>query len=204
MNNFLDITELNNQYFILRHGESRANSEGIIVGTPENGISKYGLTDEGRAQVDRTISKAKSDELLDSKTRIVSSDFKSAFESAGIAGQLLDSKYSVEPEPKMRARDFGDFELQSNTHYQTVWDNDAQDSSHTSDNVESADAVMQRVTEFMWSLESYYKDQTFLLVAHGDTLQILLAAFNKYPASKQREIPHLEIAEMRPLEIKEK
>jgi probable phosphoglycerate mutase len=201
MNQLLDITELNNQYFILRHGESTANVEGIIVSTPENGIENYGLSDEGRAQIDRTINKAKSDGKLDSKIRIISSDFKRAYESAVIAGKILGTEYLIEPEPRLRERDFGSFELLSNEHYQTVWDNDAQDGSHTSNNVESAEAVMQRVSAFVWSLESYYDDQTFLLVAHGDTLQILQAAFQKFPASSQREIKHLETAEIRALEF---
>ena len=60
---------------------------------------------------------------------------------------------------------------------------------------------MRRATEVVWSLESYYDDQTFLLVAHGDTLQILLTAFKKYPASRQRELKHLETAEIRPLAL---
>jgi probable phosphoglycerate mutase len=203
MNQLLEIVALNNKYFALRHGESTANVEGIIVSTPENGIDKYGLSENGRSQVEKTIEKAKSDKLLDSKTRIISSDFKRAFESAAIAGQILDTEYLIEPEPRLRERDFGSFELLSNEHYQTVWDKDALDGSHTSNNVESAEVVMQRVSAFVWSLESYYKDQTFLLVAHGDTLQILQAAFQKFPAANQRDMPHLETAELRPLIMKQ-
>ncbi len=202
MNQLLDIVELNNKYFILRHGESTANVDGIIVGTPENGIDNYGLSDKGRAQVEQAINKAKSDQQLDSKTRIISSDFKRAYESATIAGQILGTEYFIEPELSLRERDFGSFELLSNEHYQTVWDKDALDGSHTSNNVESAEVVMQRVTAFVWSLESYYEKQTFLLVSHGDTLQILQAAFQKFPAANQRDMKHLETAELRALTIK--
>ena len=55
MNHLLDIVELNSQYFIMRHGESTANVEGIIVSTPENGVTKYGLSEEGQAQVKQSI-----------------------------------------------------------------------------------------------------------------------------------------------------
>jgi probable phosphoglycerate mutase len=201
MNQLQDITELNNKYFIMRHGESTANVEGIIVSTPENGMEKYGLSDKGREQVTQSITTAMSNNQLDAKTRIISSDFKRAYESATIANQILSGEYLIEPEPRLRERDFGNFELKSNEHYQTVWDKDALDGSHTSFNVESAETVMQRATAFLWSLESYYDDQTFLLVAHGDTLQILMTAFKKYPASRQREIKHLETAEIRALEF---
>jgi len=201
MNHLLSLTSLKNHYFALRHGESMANIEGLIVSTPENGVPKYGLSDEGRAQVTRSVSNAKTSNELDANTRIVSSDFKRAHESANIAKELLTSTHSIELDAKLRERDFGDFELMDNTHYQTVWDNDAIDSSHTIDNAESADAVMQRATAVVSTLEKQFSGETFLLVAHGDTLQILQTAFKKYPASKQREMVHLETAEIRALPL---
>ncbi len=201
MNYLLKITFLKNRYFALRHGESMANIEGLIVSTPENGVPKYGLSDEGRAQVTRSVTHARENKELDAKTRIISSDFKRAHESAKIAKKLLASVCSIELDAKLRERDFGDFELMDNTHYQTVWDNDAIDSSHTIDNAESADAVMQRATAVVASLEEQFTDETFLLVAHGDTLQILQTAFKKQAASKQRDMLHLETAEIRKLEL---
>ena len=200
MNNLLNFTALKNRYFVLRHGESLANIEGLIVSTAENGVLKYGLSDEGRSQVKQSVTRALENNELDANTRIISSDFKRAHESAKIAHDLLSSKHPIELGAKLRERDFGNFELMDNSHYQTVWDNDAIDSSHTIDNAESADAVMQRATAVVVSLEKKFTGETFLLVAHGDTLQILQTAFKKQPASKQREMTHLETAEIRALE----
>ena len=201
MNHLLKMSSLKNQYFALRHGESLANVEGLIVSTPENGMSKYGLSDEGRAQIARSVTRAKENNKLDANTHIISSDFKRAHESAEIAQQLLASTHPIKLDAKLRERDFGNFELMDNTHYQTVWNNDAIDSSHTIDNAESADAVMQRATAVVASLEEQFSGETFLLVAHGDTLQILQTAFKKYPASKQREMVHIETAEIRGLDL---
>jgi len=201
MNKLAKFSTLNNTYFALRHGESLANVEGIIVSTPENGVPKYGLSDKGQLQVEQSIANAILIEELGASTRIISSDFKRAYESAEIAYQLLSSEHPLELDARLRERDFGDFELKSNIHYQTVWNNDALDSSHTIDNAESADAVMQRATELITELESGYCGETFLLVAHGDTIQILQTAFKKYPASKQREMRHLETAEIRHLPL---
>ncbi len=53
-------------------------------------------------------------------------------------------------------RFFGDFELSSNIHYQTVWDNDAVSSTHTIDSVESPNTVMERATSLVLSLEEDY------------------------------------------------
>ena len=57
MDYLFKISKLNNRYFGMRHGKSLANCEGLIVSTPENGVSAYGLSDEGRLQIERSISK---------------------------------------------------------------------------------------------------------------------------------------------------
>jgi len=198
MNNLLGITILKNQYFAMRHGQSTANQQGLIVSTPENGIPKYGLSDKGRSQVEASIKKTSA---VDSDTHIISSDFKRARESAEIVEKLLKSKKPVSLDAKLRERNFGDFELSDNTNYQTVWDNDAVNSAHTIDNAESADSVMERATSLIISLEEKFSGETFLLVAHGDTLQILQTAFKKQAASIHRELPHLGTAEIRALDL---
>lgn len=201
MNYLSEYTAFNNTYFALRHGESLANVEGIIVSTSENGIPKYGLSENGKNQVLQSVTYAKKSGTLDSSSLIISSDFKRARESAEISQRLLASNTALKLDERLRERDFGDFELMDNTHYQTVWNNDAIDSSHTIDNAESADAVMKRTTELILSLEKQHQGKNILLVAHGDTLQILQTAFKKYPASKQREMAHLETAEIRKLTL---
>jgi len=35
---------LKNIYYIMRHGESEANTRGLIISSPERGTSSYGLT----------------------------------------------------------------------------------------------------------------------------------------------------------------
>ena len=202
MNKLLKFIGVKNTYFAIRHGESMANVEGIIVSAPENGIPKYGLSDKGRMQVEHSIGAALSENILDKNIRIISSDFKRAHESAEIARKLLSIEVPIKLDARLRERNFGDFELKTNIYYQIVWDNDALNSSHTIDNAESADAVMQRATELVAELEDIYKNEVFLLVAHGDTIQILQTAFEKCSASKQREMKHLETAEIRFLALK--
>lgn len=204
MNHLAKLDGLNNRYFVMRHGQSMANIEGLIVSKPENGMLAYGLSDEGREQVRKSLL---SDEWLNLKLdpaiRIICSDFKRAHETAVIAFSIASSKlktaHKVLTDSRLRERDFGDFELQSDVNYQKTWADDAVSSAHANNNVESADAVMQRTTSLIIDLEKKYCAETFLLVAHGDTLQILQTAFAKQPASKQRELNHLETAEIREL-----
>ncbi len=196
MNHLKSLNQLNNQYFALRHGESIANQKGLIVSSPKNGIRNYGLSETGRKQIENSV---RSNDKVKKVNKVISSDFLRAFESAEIAHQLLNSETEIQYGKNLRERFFGDHELQDNTFYQNVWDDDELDSSHTNNNVESADAVMERTTSLILTLENDFKGEAFLLVSHGDALQILQAAFSKTSASLHRSLPHLDTAEIREL-----
>lgn len=195
MNHLLSYESLENHYVAIRHGQSIANQQGLIVSTPENGISGYGLSDHGKIQVRKSISEYGN---IANVSLIVSSDFKRAYETALIAHEVLQDKVSdIIQEVALRERNFGDFELARSENYQTIWDRDASDPNHTLHQVESAESVMTRVSRLVQSLEGSYTGQTILLVSHGDTLQILQTAFEKKPASSHRNLPPLETAEVR-------
>merc|ERR1719330_655175 len=99
---------LRHRYFALRHGESEANVAGIIIGDPEVGTQRYGLTARGREAVAAAAEKFASSVLglvagsEDSgplqlpSIHIYASDFKRTQETAKIfattLGQLLPTK----------------------------------------------------------------------------------------------------------------
>jgi probable phosphoglycerate mutase len=130
---------------------------------------------------------------------IITSDFKRARESAEIASEILGSRPILRKE--LRERFFGDFEGKPNSHYEDVWRDDANDPNHTNHNVESANSVLDRTTKLISEYNAYWQNLTFLLVSHGDALQILQTGFHKVPASKHRSLPHLATAEVRELTL---
>lgn len=198
MNHLLNINTLTNRYFVMRHGKSLANQLELIVSSPENGVNSYGLHDQGRQEIIESVEA--SPEIADISL-ILSSDFQRARESAEIAHELLGCREAIVFHKHLRERFFGELELKSSEHYQTIWDEDGLDESHTKLGVESAEAVMDRTTTLITTLESYFTEASFLLASHGDVLQILQAAFSKLPASEHRSVPHLNTAEIRELTI---
>jgi probable phosphoglycerate mutase len=174
MNHLLDIERLNNRYFAMRHGHSLANQQGIIVSHPDNGCENYGLSGLGREQVRASL---RQHSQLDAKTMVVSSDFKRARESAGIACEILASDES----------------------YDQVWRQDEANPDSQARGVESANQVMARVTAVIADYENQYSAATILLVSHGDALQILQTAFAGLDASSHRQLEHLHTAEIRQL-----
>lgn len=190
---------LKNSYYILRHGESEANVSGLIVSSPENGIPGYGLTAKGKAMVEMSINGAA---FTSPVSKIISSDFKRAIETARIAAGLLGIG---QPEINflLRERFFGDLEKQSSDAYPQVWKKDQNDPDNTAEGVESPRELAARITTLFRYLEDTFTGEVILLVSHGDTLQIMQTITSGGEAHHHRRLRHLNPGELRPLEISE-
>ncbi len=179
----------------MRHGQSLANTAGIIVSHPENGLNAYGLSDKGRQQVVTAINTCG----LPATTHIFSSDFKRARETAEIAHQKLCCSQPVEFDIRLRERYFGDLELGSDEQYSAVWDFDQNSPDHRELGVESVASVINRAKAVLLDCEKKFINETCLLIAHGDILQILQTLFSDLPSNHHRQLPHLNTAEVRKL-----
>jgi probable phosphoglycerate mutase len=201
MNNLSGLTQLKNSYFVMRHGKSKANEEGIILSHPEAGTTNYGLVEEGKRQTAESATHARDNGILDSLTIIVSSDFTRAKETAEITRDILGAG-KVILTPKLRERYFGTWEKKHNRHYQDVWDDDINDPHHKNNDVESTSEVLNRTTALIKELEERYSGEKILLVSHEDALQILKTAFEQVSSAHHSRLPHLNVAEIRELSLK--
>jgi len=194
--------KLKNRYFIIRHGESKANISEIILSHPEHGTCEdFTLTKKGEEQVRDSAEKAKLEGFLDSETMIYSSPFSRCKRTAEIAKEVLGIKDKIHFDDRLRERYFGDFERTHNSNYQKVWDIDANDSDHKNFNVESAKEVQDRTINLINDLENIYSNKKILLVSHGDALQILQTGFLNKSSKEHRNLSHLNTAEIRELKL---
>ena len=70
MSNYLaQFTKLSNHYFVLRHGKSLANEQGIILSDPASGTKGYGLSNVGKEQVKQSVLSALQEGQLDNTTQ---------------------------------------------------------------------------------------------------------------------------------------
>jgi len=177
--------KFSNRYFIMRHGLSEANRDGLICSAPAAGISTCGLTEEGRRQAGDAV---KGRGEFDENTVIYSSDFLRARQTAEAVSAITGSRW-LNFTPLLRERFFGDFESLDQRHYATVWENDRGDPHNRKHNVESPEQVKARVCALIDQCEKSHQGQTILLVSHGDTLQILYTVWRGHSPDRHREIP---------------
>lgn len=196
----MKMEKLKNRYLVLRHGESKANAAEIILSDPEEGIKKkYTLTLEGENQIRRSVEQAKEGGLLDGVTIIYSSPFSRSKKSAEISKEVLDIKDEIRFDDRLRERWFGVFDKKDNDNYHRVWNLDKENPKHKEFEVESAQEVQERALSLIKDLEDKYANKKILLVSHGDVLQIMQTGVLNKSAKEHRQLPHLNVAEIREL-----
>ncbi|KAL9184253.1 hypothetical protein ACHAXT_002339 [Thalassiosira profunda] len=187
---------LKNRYYLLRHGQSTANVEGIISSARSlAGSSKHGLTPLGQEQ-GRDSAAALIDfigeDLNDASTRKVffySSPFARAKETAeqcmlGIAENEevaakvealgLEVNEDIALDGGLMERFFGRLDGMALGTYAYVWPVDMFEPTHTAFDVESVAAVSTRIRDTLVNIDSQHPDggNHIVLTSHADVLQI--------------------------------
>jgi broad specificity phosphatase PhoE len=220
-NHLAELSQLHNQFVALRHGQSLANVAGIIAADPSVACHQYGLSEVGRVQARQAGLDAV--HLYRSGAHdgvaILASDLLRAQETATIMWEAFVQAQSrqeqeataadsipvytnaVVTETRLRERGFGSWDGTSDAHYALVWNDDALDSSHTIQGVESVDSTMDRTTRCIVEWDQRLRNHLIFCVAHGDVLQILQTAFSKMDGRLHRSLEHLETAQVRLLQL---
>ena len=179
----------------MRHGESQANKQRLIISDPATGCKLYGLTAKGREQAKESVAKSG----LSKHTIIVSSDFARARETARIAQDTLRSPEIVLRQG-LRERFFGKLEGRPTDEYGKVWAHDDVDSLNTPFGAESPRYLAHRLCKVVSDLEDQHEGAFILLVSHGDPLRFLQLRMANRDLTEHGKIRHFAPAEIRPLE----
>eukprot|EP00043_Microstomoeca_roanoka_P028388 m.17798 g.17798 ORF g.17798 m.17798 type:complete len:210 (-) comp8367_c0_seq1:202-831(-) len=186
-----------NRFIVCRHGESEANVQEIIA-SGEHGLSAFGLTERGRqqaAQAADALADMMTKESSATAPRFISSDFLRAKQTANILAEKWSTTVTLDP--RLRERWFGDFDEKASENYLAVWDEDSKDATHTKFNVESVISVAKRTYQLVTELDAQHEGETLVLVAHGDTLQILQTWSQDMALTQHRSVEYLGNAVIR-------
>ena len=190
------VADLRNTYYLMRHGISVPNKEGIIISTIENGARpEHGLVaPDGYEQAEQSALASG----LGEDTLIVASPFSRTIQTAEVL-QRVAGAGEIEVDKRLRERHFGRLELESADNYGTVWERDARSATHTSWGVESLCSVAQREFKLLASLEETHIGRVIVLVGHADPLNILRAGFARKSLRTHRKAFSIANAEILPL-----
>ncbi|MFA6190543.1 MAG: histidine phosphatase family protein [Candidatus Staskawiczbacteria bacterium] len=192
--------KINNKYFVLRHGESKANVLEIILSHLKDGMmEEFTLSEKGEQQVRDSVKKEKNNGELDEKTIIYSSPFSRTKKTAEIAREVLGVKEEITFDNRLRERWFGELDKTHNSNYHKIWSKDGDNPNHKDFGSESAMEVGERIVSLFEDLEEKYKNRNILLVSHADILLILQAYINGNSPATHRSLEYLLNAEIRKL-----
>ncbi len=190
--------QLNNTYYLFRHGQSETNTKRIINGDPSSGLYSFGLTEEGKEQVKEVAKEYKDTSIFAQDSIIFTSDFLRTRQTADIIAGVIKSNHVYTTE-KLRERSFGDFEKKSKDNLESIWESDMRNTTKRFMHVETTQEVFDRVDAFINELEEKYTNKTIILVSHGDVLQILLACWQNFSPGEHRNVFPIKNAEVRKL-----
>lgn len=155
---------LQNKIFIVRHGESENNLQGIDCSKLEH-KDKFGLTEAGKRQ---TESEAKN---FDDFDLIITSPHRRAVETANIFASY--SHCEVIENELISEVNYGDFDLCIYEKSDIWFKDNGSDESNPFPNGESLIDVKERTAKFLQCLNQAYSEKKILIVTHGHIVLFL-------------------------------
>jgi len=158
-----------NNYYILRHGETKNNLNHIIYTDAEN--QKTSLTERGENRIKRLISKLKKAKI----DLIFSSDFFRTRQTASIIDQALGIK--VIYDKRLQDIEVGEFKGKSTREYYAYFQNDNLKRFNQAPlDGENLKQVKKRMMNLLLAVDNKYLGKNILIVSHGDPIWILKGA----------------------------
>jgi len=155
---------MQNKIFIVRHGESENNLQGIDCSKLEHKY-KFGLTETGQRQ---TESEAKN---FDDFDLIITSPHRRAVETANIFARYSHCKV-IENE-LISEVNYGDLDLCPYEKSDIWFKDNGSDESNPFPNGESLIDVKERTAKFLQWLNQAYSEKKILIVTHGHIVLFL-------------------------------
>ncbi|KAJ3267592.1 hypothetical protein HK104_005756, partial [Borealophlyctis nickersoniae] len=192
-----DLTTLHDRYFAVRHGQSEANVQSIIISDPSQAeVACHDEDDVLNQKTDQAAQNLLTQFPPTTPLQIHTSPFLRTLQTAQIITAHFPSS-TLHINHNLRERNFGSFEGTSTTNYETVWSHDARHEPIS--DVETPESVCRDAVGVVKELERTTNGQVHVLVSHGDRLQILETAFRGVEPWMHRMMTHLGTAEVREL-----
>ncbi len=185
-----------NKFVILRHGESDHNVKNVIAVGLEKGDHISRLTENGKRQI---LSATKA--LKKKKASIIfTSPYKRTIETAKIVAAELDIPVIVDK--RLREIDCGTFNWRKVPEYKKFFQDRLERFTKAPPSGETLNEVKARVFDFIKDVNARYKNETILIVGHGDALWMLEGSVKNLSREASLKLPYIDIGESREIFFK--
>jgi broad specificity phosphatase PhoE len=182
----INASKPNNTYWIVRHGQSEANLEGIIAGASPVNRDHNCLTKSGMDEVRNNFARALREHATEMPWELYASPLCRTRQTAEVISQLLHVPATTDE--RLLERDFGRYEGTSTSNYKAIWEKDSKKISVGADGVEEIKEVFDRVTNLITEMEHSFTGTNIVLCTHGDVASILIAMLTGSPLTQHRQI----------------
>jgi broad specificity phosphatase PhoE len=178
--------ELNNRYFLLRHGQTIYQKEKIDINYPPDSPDELEITEEGREMV-----RASAEQLKDTcaeQGRSINVIFASPYlrtrESASIAAEIIGIK-EVYYDDRLTDINLGEFLGRPMSESLNFYSSGKDPFNSKPKNGESWNDILERIESFIVDVEKRYKNKNILVVSHADPIWILAGYLRGYKTEEE-------------------
>jgi isoleucyl-tRNA synthetase len=172
-----NVMKLNNKYFLLRHGQTIYQKQGLKMnyGADENPV--LSLTDEGIKMVKEAAEKLKKENI----SLIFSSPYERTMQTAETVAEVLGiSKEEIKYDDRIVDINLGKFMGRPMEESFSFYFFGDKKFDNRPEGGESWDDILARVKSFLEDLEKRYTGKNILIVSHADPIWIMAGYLREY------------------------
>jgi|SRR3989344_1236461 len=180
-----------NTFFLLRHGQTNFNVEGLIAGlVEESSENPPHLNDVGEEQVRKAVESLASESI----DVIYSSPFRRTIQTASIVSECIGVEIKIDN--RLREVDVGVFAGKTLVDWGKYFE--GKDTlTEGPPGGESLNDVHARVKEFLEEVNGKYKNKNILIVGHGDVLWMMMSILSGVEGDEILKTPYIENGEIK-------
>jgi isoleucyl-tRNA synthetase len=164
-----NVKKSGNGYFVMRHGEADHNVKNIVSSRVDN---PHHLTEKGKKDIEKTSERLAGKNI----TKIFASPFIRTKETVEIVAKELGiDKSNIVFDKRLGEPDMGDFNCKDISEYRSYFSSMKEKFVKNTPNGENLMDLKKRVGEFLYEIDSKYKNENILIITHEYTSWMLFS-----------------------------
>ena len=172
--------ELNNKYFLLRHGQTIYQKNNTRINYPADADFKLSITEEGEKMIKTAVKSLEKENI----NVIFSSPFLRTKQSAEIAVKILGIE-KINYDDRLTDIKMGEFAGKTYKEYEKFFSDKLERFEKRPTGGENWNDITARLQSFLNDVEKGYKEKNILVISHADPLWLLAGLLRGFDKDEQ-------------------